>query len=156
MMRKRIFCKSGDAVVQNKKTVLDKRGCYRRVPDGETDLYMQIQASARSCDINYLVARYASGEVDVLSKVQGAYGDFTKAPKTYAEMLNNVLAGERLFNDLPTSIKEKFGNNLTQFMESMGTEAWFDALNISPKMSRKMEKKDAVINNPEVKGDEKA
>lgn len=86
---------------------------------GKESLYDYIQSNRDSCDINLLVARFSNGDVDALSKVQGAFGDFTQFPKTYAELLNRVNQGRLMFDELPLDIREKYNHDFAQFMAAM-------------------------------------
>ena len=86
---------------------------------GKESLYDFIQSNRDSCDINLLVARFANGDVDALSQVQGAFGDFTQFPKTYAELLNRVNQGRLMFDELPLEIREKYNHDFGQFMAAM-------------------------------------
>lgn len=94
-------------------------GVIELVESGKEDLYAYIQSHKDSCDIHVLLARYQNGDLDVLSKVQGAYGDFTDMPETYAELLNAVIAGENYFNSLPVEVRAKFDHSLEKFMVAM-------------------------------------
>lgn len=94
-------------------------GTVELIESGQEDLYAAIQSHKDSCDIHILLARYANGDEMALSKVQGVYGDFTQMPKTYAELLNTVIAGENLFNSLPKEVREKFDHSLEKFMIAM-------------------------------------
>lgn len=98
---------------------VDEAGNIELVPSGKEDLYAFIQSHKDSCDIHVLLARYANGDPDALSRVQGAYGDFTEMPKTYAELLNAVIAGENMFNSLPVEVRAKFDHSLEKFMVTM-------------------------------------
>lgn len=96
-----------------------------------TDEY--IQSFAESTDIHVLMTRVQNGETDLLMKRPGSYGDFTKVPKTYAEMLQLQLDSARLFNSLPLDVKEKFNNDPNQFLAQSGTEDWFKKIeNVLP------------------------
>ena len=68
--------------------------------------------------------RFERGDMAALSKVQAVYADLSEMPRTYSEMLNQVIAGEKMFNDLPISIKEKFGQNFNAWMSTLGTDEW--------------------------------
>lgn len=94
-------------------------GTLKLVEKGKESLYDYIQSNRDSCDINLLVARFNNGDVDALSKVQGAYGDFTQFPQTYAELLNRVNQGRMMFDDLPLEIREKYNHDFAQFMTAM-------------------------------------
>lgn len=98
---------------------LDDDGNVELVEAGHDNLYASIQSHKDSCDIHVLLARYANGDVDALSKVQGSYGDFTQMPTTYAELLNSVIQGENYFNSLPVETREKFEHSFEKFMVSM-------------------------------------
>lgn len=102
------------------------------IPSGKEDLYQAIQSHKDSCDIHVLLARYQNGDVDVLSRAQGAYGDFTQMPTTYAELLNAMIAGEAYFNSLPVEIRAKFDHSFEKFMMSMDDmPGWLEKLGVS-------------------------
>lgn len=105
---------------ENGTVVLDEKG--------REDIYEYIQSFKDSCDINVLLKRYQNGEIDVLARVQGTYGDFTDMPKTYAELLNKLSDGKTLFDSLPLETRAKFGHNFSEFMASIGSAEWFDKL----------------------------
>lgn len=97
----------------------DSRGNLDLIPVGEEDLYDYIQSHADSVDIHVILDRFASGERDILSQVQGFYADFADMPSTYQEVLNAVIAGETTFNSLPVEIKERFGHNFANWLTAM-------------------------------------
>lgn len=95
---------------------------------GKENIYDYIQSFRDSVDINVILKRYNNGEVDVLSKVQGIYGDFISVPSSYAEMLNRVIAGETAFYDLPIDVRAKFNHNFAEFVQSIGSSEFFEKL----------------------------
>lgn len=103
------------------------------VPDGEKNLYAEIQSWKDSVDINKIVDRYRSGEIDILNQVQGTYGDFASAPKDLAEAIAIAENGKQVFARLPVEIKEKFGNNPLLWMKEAGSEKWFDFMQVEQK-----------------------
>lgn len=106
-------------------------GTVELVKCGTDNLYASIQSHKDSCDIHVLLARYANGDVNALSRVQGVFADITEMPKTYAELLNAVMRGEELFNSLPVEIRAKFDHSLEKFMVSMDSpEEFFDKLGV--------------------------
>lgn len=110
---------------------LQDDGTIDLVPSGKEDLYASIQSHKDSCDIHVLLARYNNGDPDALSRAQGAYGDFSNIPKTYAELLNSMIAGETYFNSLPVEIRAKFGHSFQQFMMSMDDmPGWLEKMGI--------------------------
>ena len=54
------------------------------------------------------------------------YGDFTQFPKSYVEMLNMVLDGERYFDSLPLETRKKFDNDRGKWFASIGNADWFE------------------------------
>lgn len=117
--RRRVVQDPGNSVRVLFTSKLLDDGTIDLVPSGTEDLYAAIQSHKDSCDIHVLLARYRNGDVDALSRAQGAYGDFTHMPTTYAELLNSMIAGESYFNSLPVETRAKFGHSFEQFMLSM-------------------------------------
>lgn len=98
---------------------------------GEEDTYPLIQSYKDSCSLNYLLAKFANGDVNALSKVQGVYGDFTSLPKSFAEVLQRVIDGENFFNSLPLDVRQQFGNDFRRWFAEAGTDSWFATMGIS-------------------------
>lgn len=115
---------SPDKVIYTSQVRSD--GTIELVEKGKESLYDFIQSFKNSCDINVLLARYANGDVDALSRVQGAYGDFTQFPSTYAELLNRVNQGRLMFDDLPLAVREKYNHDFGQFMAAMDQPDFWD------------------------------
>lgn len=103
-------------------------GTFDLVEKGKHDLYAEIQSHAESVDIHVLLQRYKNGEVDVLSRVQGAYGDFTGMPKTYAEMFQRIEDGKQWFYSLPVETRAAFNHDFAQFMSAMDKPDFFDRI----------------------------
>ena len=109
----------------------DENGVMDLVESGKEDLYDFIQSHA---DIHVILARFQNGDVDALSRVQGAYGDFTNMPTSYAELLNRVNEGQSFFNSLPVDIRAKFNHNFAEFMAGMDKPDFLDKLGIKPEL----------------------
>ena len=103
--RKRFMSESGDRIHKLYGPVFDDAGRMTLEEKGTESLYDYIQSFADSCDIHILLKRYQNGEADVLSKVQGFYGDYTELPTNYAQLLNTVNAGQELFDKLPAQTR---------------------------------------------------
>lgn len=103
------------------------------MPDGEKNLYAEIQSWKDSVDINKIVDRYRSGEIDILNQVQGTYGDFAGVPKDLAEAIAIAENGKQVFARLPIEVKERFGNNPFIWMKEAGSEKWFDFMKVENK-----------------------
>lgn len=106
----------------------DEKGRMNLVEKGRENLYDFIQSFKESVDIHVLLKRYANGETDVLSKIQGFYGDFSEFPRTYADLLNTVNEGEAFFNGLPVEVRSKFGHSFPVFMSALSDGSLSDIL----------------------------
>lgn len=120
----------GDSIVYNRVTKVKPNGELELVISGKDDLYASIQSHADSCNINVIIKRYQNGDLSALQAGTPSYGDFSEMPKTYAEVLNAVIAGERLFDSLPADKRELFDNDAKKFIASIGSDKWCDALGI--------------------------
>lgn len=116
----------------------DENGVMYLEKTGKENLYDFIQSHKDSVDIHVLLQKYAEGDISVMSRVQGVYGDFTEMPKTYAEALNAMISAENYFNSLPVEVRANFGHSFQQFLVSMDKPGFVD------KMSLKDSKLDAA------------
>lgn len=113
------------------KLKVDKDGKRTLGIVGETNVYAKIQSYKDSCDVNYILQRFAAGDQSALSKVQGIYGDFTTVPTSLAELSQRVVDAENLFYSLDLSVREQFNHSPSEFFASIGTEK-FNAIFESP------------------------
>ena len=74
--------------------------------DGEVDIFDAIQELAEYVDIDNIVKRYNNGEIDVLEKVQGFYGDLTTLPVDMRGIYDLNAQGKHLFDSLPEDVRE--------------------------------------------------
>lgn len=120
----RIYQEPGDRVKTVYSPFYDDFGVMQLRPTGKHDLYAEIQSHAESVDIHVLMERYQQGDAGVLARVQGAYGDFTQLPSTFAEALNLMTAAEQYFLGLPVETRALFGHDFRQFIASMDQPDW--------------------------------
>lgn len=128
---KRFHAHHGSRIHKLYGAVYDENGRLGLEEKGEESIYDHIQSFADSVDIHVIMKRFANGEMDVLSKVQGFYGDFTDLPVDYAQLLNTVNAGERLFDSLPVEQRAKFGHSFNEFMTAMCDGSLMDRLGVT-------------------------
>lgn len=95
---------------------------------GEFNLQDRINSHKDSCDIHQIIARYANGDLSVLSKKALDYFDTTQAPQSIADAHRYIENGEYMFNRLPVEVKEKFNFDFNQFVASIGTKEFYEAL----------------------------
>lgn len=110
----------------------NERGQVELKEDGTEDIYAFIQSFAESTDIHSILRRYQNGEVDVLEKVQGFYGDITEMPKTYAEALQRIADSEKVFWSLPVDVRAKFGHSFSAFLAASNDTDFLDKLGVKP------------------------
>ena len=130
--RDRIQSHPGNPIKQLYTGSYNERGQVELKEDGTEDLYAFIQSFAESTDINAILKRYQNGEVDVLEKVQGFYGDITEMPHTYAEALQRIADSEKVFMSLPVDVRAKFGHSFSEFLAASQEADFLERLGVNP------------------------
>lgn len=130
--RDRISSNPGNPIKQLFSGSYNERGQVELKEDGTEDLYAYIQSFAESTDIHSILKRYENGEVDVLEKVQGFYGDITEMPHTYAEALQRIADSEKVFMSLPVEVRAKFGHSFSEFLSASQEADFLDRLGVKP------------------------
>lgn len=122
----------GSRVKQLYAPVYDDRGILHLREAGKHDLYGEIQSHRDSVDIHVLLTRYRNGDESALSRIQGAYGDFTQMPTTFSEALNTFLAAEAYFDALPVEVRAKYGHNFHQFISAFDSPTFASDIGLIP------------------------
>lgn len=130
--RQRVYEPVGSRVKQLYSPIYDDRGVLHLTESGKHDLYAEIQSHRDSVDIHVLLARYQNGDDSALQRIQGAYGDFTQMPTTFAEALNTLIAAEQYFKSLPVDVRSRFGHDFNQFIASMDSPTWASDVGFTP------------------------
>ncbi len=128
--RDRIQSNPGNPIKQLYAGSYNERGQVELREDGTEDLYAFIQSFAESTDIHSILRRFENGEVDVLEKVQGFYGDVTEMPKTYAEALQRIADSEKVFMSLPVDVRAKFGHSFSEFLAASNDADFLERLGV--------------------------
>lgn len=103
-------------------------GVIKLVPDKEIDLQEKYNAEYPATTIENILAN--SSPLDSFAD-DGLHGiDATQLPKTFAEFLQLQIDRKREFDRLPVDVKQKFNNDVSQYMATAGSEEWFDKLGI--------------------------
>lgn len=126
--KERFYCASGDTLVPVYAPKVKADGSIEVVASGYEDLNAFIQSFKESTDIAFILAKLANGDTSVLHQKQGMYGDFTKMPQTFAEVLQFQIDAGRAFDRLPVDIKQKFDNDVNKFCATAGEQAWFEKM----------------------------
>lgn len=80
------------------------------------------QSYADECDINVMMARYqATGEVPVVNQVAPQFLDVTE--QDFQRHMDIVLEAEDLFGQLPSAIRDRFGNDPGAFLGFVSDDA---------------------------------
>lgn len=114
----RFFCNPGSRFKLLYRARRQENGIIELEYAGDYDFYEEIQSHRESCELTSILRRFANGETDVLSRVQGMYGDFTSFPKSYAELLNRLIEGKAMFEALPLEERQRFGNDFGLWLQS--------------------------------------
>lgn len=122
----------GSPIRTVREAVYDKRKNITVVEKGKENFYAYINSFADSCDINVLLARYRNGEKDALLQRAGAYIDISSMPANINEFIDLSRSAENLFNTLPVETKEKFNNNVMEFISTVGDPEWIEKMKDSP------------------------
>ena len=130
--RDRIQSHPGNPIKQLYAGSYNERGQVELKEDGTEDLYAYIQSFAESTDIHSILRRFQNGEVDVLEKVQGFYGDITEMPHTYAEALQRIADSEKVFMSLPVDVRAKFGHSFSEFLSASQDDDFLDRMGLKP------------------------
>ncbi len=128
--RDRIQSNVGSPIKQLYSGSYNERGQVELKEDGTENIYDFIQSFAESTDIHAILRRFENGEVDVLEKVQGFYGDVTDMPKTYAEALQRIADSEKVFMSLPVDVRAKFGHSFSEFLAASNDADFLERLGV--------------------------
>lgn len=119
---------SGDGYVEVYELKADIKGnpTEELILTGKKSLFDEIQAYHESTEIANIINRFANGETDVIHAVEGVYADVTNAPTSYADYFKKVREAEKIFNQLPDAIKDKFDNDPEKFFLEFGTDSFIN------------------------------
>lgn len=96
--------------------------------DGVPEVSRTKQSDFDSTDVNKILAKYKrTGLLEHVAKGVAQYGDFTSVNE-YQESLNRVISAQQSFADLPSKVREFFGNDPGRFFEFATNPANADKL----------------------------
>lgn len=108
--------------------MLHDDGTIDLVPSAKDSIQDYINAFVPQTDMHYILAQLKSGNTSVLNRAPMMYGDFTDAPKSYAQALQMVIDGRATFESLPLSVRNKFDNSFEKWFATTGTPDWLSAM----------------------------
>lgn len=110
-------------------------GVIKLIPDREIDLQEKYNAEYPATTIDNILAN--SSPLDSFCDDGRSGIDATQLPKTFAEFLQLQIDRKREFDRLPVEIKQKFANDVSQYMATAGSAEWFDKLGIDLQPAQK-------------------
>lgn len=98
-----------------KKIIQEKSG-RTRVQTINNEPSMTQQQFKDECDINNIISKYQkTGTITHLRRTEGQYLDMSEI-SDYQTSLNKVIEANRLFDELPSEVRLRFGNDPAQFI----------------------------------------
>ena len=77
------------------------------------------QHHKETVDIHTIMRKYQkTGVIEHVNQYQGTYGDFSSAPDLHTAY-NAIAEAEEMFQTVPSHIREKFNNQVTDYLEFM-------------------------------------
>lgn len=109
----------------------DDNGHKYLVESGKKNIYDIIQSHKDETNMGLLIQRYTNGDAEIARRIAsaGIQGDTTQIPKNMTDAMNILRTQEQNFEKLPTSIKQKFGNNWREYAATAGTTEWLKKMN---------------------------
>lgn len=119
---------SGDEYHIVYSSVLNDDGTIELVPSAKDPIQDYINSFVAQTDMHYILAQLKNGNTSVLNRAPMMYGDFTDAPKSYAQALQMVIDGRATFDALPLSVRNKFDNSFEKWFATAGSADWLSAM----------------------------
>lgn len=107
--------------------VVDGELCLVQV--GVDDVKGRIEASKNDCLISTIIDRFNRGDVSVLQKTQGFYGDFTNFPCNFQDGQNLLVKLRNDFDNLPPDLKLKFDGSFDNYVKEVANYTLEDFAN---------------------------
>lgn len=129
--RKIVSSEEGSPLRTIYEAVYDKNKNIVITEKGTEDFSAYINSFADSVNIHVLLARFMNGDKEALLQRAGAYIDISSLPTNINEFIELSRNAENLFNTLPKAVKEKFNNNLVEFISTIGDKEWIEKMDTS-------------------------
>ena len=113
------------------------------------------QSFKKECDINLIMAKYQkTGAITHFNKHQQNYG--MADGQTFQDAMNLVCEAQEMFNDLPSSIRSRFGNDPAAFLDFVQNEENADEMARMGLIEQSAEQTDDVSSAAQVESSEAA
>lgn len=139
---------TGDGTVEVYELKADAKGnpTEQLVLTGKKSLFDEIQSFHESTEINNIINRFVNGETHLLHQVDGVYADVTNAPESYADYFRKVREAEKIFNQLPDEIKDKFDDDPEKFFLEFGTDSFINKVSDADNANEIVQKSEVIDN----------
>lgn len=119
---KPVYCDPGSPIKDEYQLrVVDNENIL--VKTGKSNLFEYIQSHADSVDIHKILERCAMlDDYSILNRVPSEFMDVTDLPTTLAEAYSQIRDAENFFDLMPVDIKEKYNNNIIEFLHDIGSD----------------------------------
>lgn len=124
--------------------VVGSDGTIELVESGKYSVQDKIESFRDTTDIAYLVSRLMAGDTSVTR--DKFFGDFSKMPESYQEILQLRIDAEKHFMELPLDVRSKFDFDVNKYIATAGQESWFRNMGFE-KIDEKDEVKEEVKEN---------
>lgn len=141
--RERIFSPTGEKIEEVWSMKINDEGKEEFYVSGKTNVYEKIQAFAEDVKIENIIAKVtATGDTTILEKVKGEYADISTLPTNLFEAQQQIREAEKVFNEMPINVKEKYGNNFNIYLKDFGSENWAKNIGLIQEETQKEETKE--------------
>lgn len=112
------------------------------------------------CDINTIMKKFQkTGTVSHVSRFQPQYGE--ASPADYHHSMNVILQAQNMFNELPSSLRNRFHNDPAEFLEFVqdeknAAEAKELGLALAPDVQERLDKNQSETQGASKSGESKA
>lgn len=96
---------------------------------GIDDVKGLIEASKEDCMISTIIDRFNRGDVSVLQRTQGFYGDVRNFPQNFQDVQNLLVKLRNEFDNLPSDLKLKFDGSFDNYVKEVANYTLEDFAN---------------------------
>lgn len=119
----RVHCPSGTGIETEWGYVIDNYGRKILEATGERNIYAEIQMHLEETKIENILNRAMAGDTSGLA-ANGTYMDTTILPNNLIEARRQMQQLENTWAVIPQDIKNKYNNNLEEFIGAAGSDQW--------------------------------
>lgn len=101
----------------------------RPVIDFSDDPGLTKQSMKDDADINFIIEKYnRTGVINFRQNRSGEYLDVSEYPIDFQDAMNTVIKAQDMFNDMPSELRKRFGNDPGTFLDFVHDPANKEAL----------------------------